>query len=400
MSGARHDVACVLVNYNSGWLCAEAVRSLRAQEFEGKGGAGSLQIVVVDNASPDDQHPALDPLRELDVEVIYHDENAGYGRGMNLGMNRVRARRVLLSNPDVIVLPGALQALVERLDRDPRVGAVGPRGYLDAARFILLPPNDLPSLGLHVAESLGRVHRWIARRAAERRTRRYLAAWQAKEAFDAAMISGFAMFLPADLARRLGPFDPHYPFYFEDADLCRRVRRAGFRLSIEPRAEMIHFFDQSARQFRAEVERKYHASRRRYYRKHYGRLGYALFERMERYAARRAEGGQGWRFFEPEDLGRLGAEPLRLDLPKGEDWVMEIATDPAFLFCGGHLGSGAELPFPRATWDFLEAIRWYVRVLDRQTLLPIRYVTFEKTAPSGGPVGFDRVLAEAGGGGT
>src|SRR5690606_10776760 len=108
VSGApAHDVAAVLVNYNSGALCVEAVRSLRAQSFPG----GRLQIVVVDNASPEDQRAPLAPLADLDVDVVFHDQTLGYGGGMNLGLRRVDARHVLLSNPDVLALDGALDAM-------------------------------------------------------------------------------------------------------------------------------------------------------------------------------------------------------------------------------------------------------------------------------------------------
>lgn len=388
-----NDVACVIVNFNSGWLAAAAVDSLLAQRFEGRaGGQGTLQIVVVDNASPIDQHAALDPLRARGVKVIYHDGNEGYGRGMNLGMHHVDAEFVLLANPDILVLDGALHELLSLLRSDESVGAAGPRGFLDADRFVMLPPNDLPSLPLHLQESLGRVHRGLARRAAMRRTRRALRAWQALQPLEMRMISGFAMFFRTALARRLGPFDPHYPFYFEDADLCRRVRRAGYRVMLQPRARMIHFFDQSARSVRAEVMKKYDVSRDYYYRKFYGDVGHRLYGALNRYAAGRAAGREGWRFHEVEELAPQ-SDPLRIPLAEERDYLMEIATDPAFLFCGGHLGRADQVAIPPRTWAALEATRWYVRVLDPADLSILRYVTFDKATPSTGPVSFTEYLA-------
>ena len=390
-----NDVGVVLVNFNSGWLTASAVASLRAQEFEGRrGGPGRLQIVVVDNQSPTDQRDALEPLKELGVDVVYRDVNDGYGRGMNLGLQRIDAEFCLLANPDILVLDGALDALITLLRRDDSIGAAGPRGYLDADRFILLPPNDLPTLSLHVEESLGRVHRGVARRAAARRTRRYLEAWRADRPLDMRMISGFAMFLRTAFARQLGPFDPSFPFYFEDADLCRRVRAAGKRLVVHPSAEMIHFFDQSARSVREEVMKKYDVSRAYYYRKHYGDGGSLLFDRLNDYASRRAAAGEGWRFSAVDELPPQ-ADPVTVDLGEERDYLMEIATDPAFLFCGGHLGRGASLTFPPRAWGALEATRWYVRLLDPVDRRILRYVTFEKSTSSTGPVSYHDFLAGA-----
>lgn len=392
-----YDVACVLVNYNSGRLCASAVQSLQAQRFRGRdGGPGRLQVVVVDNASPEAQRAHLDPLAGPDVEVCYRTENDGYSGGVNHGVARVDAEFVLIANPDILVLPGALQALVERLRSDPSLGLVGPRGYLDWGRQVLLPPNDLPSLWLHVQESVGRVHRSVARNVAARRSRRYRRAWRAAGPFAVTMISGYAMLLRAALARRLGPFDPRFPFYFEDADLCRRVAGLGLGLAIVPAAEVIHFFDQSARSARAEVARKYDISRAWYYAKHYGRLGAWLFGRLNRYVAA-ARGHLPERHVAGiRDLGGV-ADPPRLEFDcGGGPFVVEIATDPTFLFCGGSLGRGDSFTFGASAWDALETTRWFLRVLRERDLALLHAVTFQKTRSPAAPVDYATFLERAG----
>jgi len=380
-----HEVAAVLVNYNSGDLCVEAVKSLRAQKLD-----GSLQIIVIDNASPIDQRAPLAPLDDLDVDVVFHEQNLGYGGGMNLGMERVDARHVLLSNPDVLLLDGALAAMIARLDAEPDIGVVGPRGFLEPGLFVMLPPNDLPTLRLHVQESLGRGDREIARRASLERTRRFLRTWEANDAHDMQMVSGFGFCMRTDRARALGPFDPEFPFYFEDSDLCRRVRNSGARVVLEPAARMIHFFDRSARTAREEVLRKYDVSRARYYGKHYGPAGVRLLDRMNAWVAEQ-EVADGWKFFEPDELGAV-AEPIEFDVPGGgaeRPWVAEIATDPSFLFCGGHLGDGGAFRFAPTGWNALVPTRWYVRVLARDDLTCLRYVTFEKTTPDAYPASYE-----------
>ena len=388
------DVAAVLLNYNSGALCVSAVQSLLDQRFPGRAGSdGTLQIVVVDNASPRDQRVELDPLLDLGVELIYHDRNDGYSGGMNLGITRVDAKYVLIANPDVLVLGDALKRMLAVLRGDASVGAVGPRGYLDSDRFLLLPPNDLPTLSLHLLASLGRVHRGIAEPAAHRRSRRFLKGWQAQGPFQVGMISGFGMLLPTDLAREMGPFDENYPFYFEDADLCRRLKQAGRRVVIEPRAEMVHYYDQSARSAREEVSRRYLISRDYYYRKHYGRLGSWLFERAEKYADRRSQGTADWRFAPFDRLGDV-EQPVTIDLPEEREFVFELTADPAFLFCGGHCATASSITIGDSAWDLLDPGQWFARLLDVRDLSLIRAVTFDKTTPAAGPRSWDRVRAE------
>ena len=389
------DVAALLLNYNSGALCASAIHSLLDQRFATEdGGPGSLQLVVVDNASPEDQHEHLDPLRDLGVELVYHDRNDGYSGGMNLGMSRVGAKHVLIANPDVLLLPDALERMLALLRSDSSVGMVGPRGFLDPGRFLLLPPNDLPTLSLHIQSSLGRVYQRIARKVAHDRSRRFLKGWLAEEPFEIDMIAGFGMFLPTDLALELGPFDERYPFYFEDADLCRRLRRRGLRIMIEPRAHMVHYYDQSARSVREEVSRKYEISQSYYYRKHYGRLGSWLFRRFGEYAAARASRAEGWGFSKFDDLGAAD-QPVCIELPEERDFVLEITSDPAFLFCGGHRATAAEVTIGRSAWAMLDRGRWFVRLLDTHDLTIIRAVTFEKTTPADGPTSWADVCAGA-----
>ncbi|MFO0980731.1 MAG: hypothetical protein U1E76_03110 [Planctomycetota bacterium] len=77
----------------------------------------------------------------------------------------------------------------------------------------------------------------------------------------------------------MGPFDEDYPFYFEDSDLSRRIRRAGKRCVLLPAAEMVHFYNKSAGQVYEQAMEKHGRSQRVYYRKHYGERGEQLAPR-------------------------------------------------------------------------------------------------------------------------
>src|SRR5262249_11731937 len=151
-------------------------------------------------------------------------------------------------NPDTVPFPGVLATLLAALDGDPRVGAVAPRLWWDETRTLLLPPIPLPTLADMVARGGGRrlagFGDWCSRR---------LARWafrtgHADRTTHLPMLSGAFLLARRRVVDEVGGFDPGFPLYLEDADWCRRVRRAGHRLAYVPAAEVVHRFDQSAQQ--------------------------------------------------------------------------------------------------------------------------------------------------------
>ena len=111
------DIAAVVVNYNAGSVLAECVASLL--------GAGIENLVVVDNGSTDDSLGEL-AARLSHVRVVHTGRNLGYGGGVNRGAGEVGGQLILVCNPDLVVQPGAVTAMADRLQKDQSLGLVGP----------------------------------------------------------------------------------------------------------------------------------------------------------------------------------------------------------------------------------------------------------------------------------
>ena len=219
-------LSAVVVNYNSAGHLVDCVRSLRAD--------GADEVIVVDNASSDRSREALagaDP----DAVWIQTGRNLGFGSAANRGVAAARHDLVAVMNPDAVVEPGALKALVDVLDREPTVAVVGPRvenpdgSWYPSARAFPSLRDALGHAFLHYVSPDNRF------------SRRYkLLDWDRDVAREADWVSGTFMLVRRDAFDEVGGFDEAYFMYVEDVDLCWRLGQAGWRIRYEPAARVIH----------------------------------------------------------------------------------------------------------------------------------------------------------------
>ncbi|MBW3555906.1 MAG: glycosyltransferase family 2 protein [Actinobacteria bacterium] len=227
--GSRHpEVSAVVVNYNARDHLLECVASLRAE--------GVVDVVVADNASVDGSEVAL---RAAHPDVHYHQtgSNLGYGAAANRGAARTDATTgyLLCMNPDAVLEPGSLKALVETLESRGDVGLVGPR--IERPDGTLYPSaRTFPALGDAVGHAfLGLL--WPHNPF----TRRYrMLDWDHAVAADVEWISGACFLIRRTAWEALGGFDETYFMYAEDVDLCWRAGRAGWKVTYEPAARVVH----------------------------------------------------------------------------------------------------------------------------------------------------------------
>jgi GT2 family glycosyltransferase len=130
-----------IINWNSGIRLRTCIESLLAT-------AGSAEILVVDNASGDDSMEMVQGFQNR-VNFIRNSVNRGFAAAINQAFQTTSTPYVLVLNPDIHVLPGALSALEDVLDAHPKAGAAG--GYVNEKYL----PKDLPSPATLVRENLG-----------------------------------------------------------------------------------------------------------------------------------------------------------------------------------------------------------------------------------------------------
>ncbi|MEW6154849.1 MAG: glycosyltransferase family 2 protein [Actinomycetota bacterium] len=218
--------AAVVVNYNARDALVACLASLRSEGVE--------TVVVVDNDSQDGSAEAV-AAADPDARFIATGANLGYGTAANRGVREVDEPYVMVLNPDVVVEPGTVKALVDALERDPRLAVVGPRVeepdgslYPSARRF--------PELGVAAGHAfLGYVaprNRW---------SRAYkLADWDHSHRGEVDWVSGSCLMARRSAYQAVGGFDEDYFMYAEDVDLCWRTWQAGWRVAYEPEGRVVH----------------------------------------------------------------------------------------------------------------------------------------------------------------
>lgn len=284
----------------------------------GPNSEATLQVVVLDNAS-EDATTSLLPSRFPWVQTIFSDENLGFTGGNNRALEAMgfdplppqngegetpdqtgaagqsaavrtsdsnppvgpsprsaaKARFIYFLNPDTELLPGSLWALYNGINEDETIGAIGPQlrytdGVLQSSR------RRFPGLFTGFFESTWLEQIWPR----NPWTRSYhLADWPADARQDVDWLVGAALLVRGEVLTALGGFDPQFFMYSEETDLCRRIKRAGWRVVYDPGAIVIHAEGRSSGQVSAQRHILFNRSKVRYARKWHGPMWADLLRR-------------------------------------------------------------------------------------------------------------------------
>lgn len=243
------DISVLIVSFNTRDLLRQCLSSLREQA-----GRAGIETIVVDNASRDgsaDMAAAEFP----EVRLIRSPVNLGFGNANNRAFEEASGRYLVLLNSDAYLAPGVLDAALQRMDSSPDVGMAGGRligtdgGWQPSARMF-------PSLLNEFIILSGLAYRYPKSRLFGRFDRTW--ADPAEEA-EVDWVPGAFAILRRDLIDRIGFFDPRFFLYYEEVDLCRRIREAGCRIMYWPELVITHLGGESAKTL-SEMDFSSHAS--------------------------------------------------------------------------------------------------------------------------------------------
>lgn len=182
------------------------------------------QVVVVDNFSGDG---SAERIREKfpDLSVIQAPYNGGYAAGMNIGIGRLLAQGmdgILLLTHECELRSDAVERLIDRMEAEPSVAAVGPLlGYLSSREQVYSAGGLLDPVTWETSQI----------RSPER-----ISGWRDREPHRVAWLDGAAMLLRTDALRQAGPLSTAYFMYFEESEYLLRLQSRGWRVECVPTA--------------------------------------------------------------------------------------------------------------------------------------------------------------------
>jgi GT2 family glycosyltransferase len=251
------ELSVVMVNHNDRTHLGECLSSL-TNTVEGI----PFEVIVVDNQSSDGS-PEWLRLNFPRVRLITNTENVGFARGNNQGIRESRGEYILLLNTDTILQSQAVQYLLEELRSNRRIGGVGPALLFDKDRT-QVSFGTKASFFREVFQKLvlNSYYRWRLKKGGDKR--------------EVGWLSAACLLTRRDILEKVDFFDERFFLYFEDIDLCVRIREKGYVLEYLPQAKVYHVGGASTEGLKLFCRYHYRKSQLYFYQKHNSRTALSL----------------------------------------------------------------------------------------------------------------------------
>lgn len=230
--GNKRTISVITLNLNGKSMTEEFIESVLSSDI----GDNNLEIIVVDNGSSDGSQTYL-RRRFPNIILIENKKNSGFAGGNNLGIKRSFGEYLLISNNDIILNKNTFKVLISCLEKNENVAAVGP---------VIIGKNiELKVKRLHTQQGGGvyPLPLWAPygltlnySSYSEKKDANY-----SKEPKYLDMLYGACFMVRRETLKQVGLFDERFnPIYFEETDLCLRMRKRGFKLMYTPDTVVYH----------------------------------------------------------------------------------------------------------------------------------------------------------------
>lgn len=219
-------VSYIIVTYNSSDTIEKCINSILCQESK-----ESFEIIVIDNNSLDDTRPILDNFN-TNIHVIKSNENLGFARANNVAAEIAKGEYLILVNPDAFLDKNAGEEMIKVYGEQKNVAVVG--GKIENATDDIKPFPSMKSLWNTFFEKLERMK-------------------ETKDSFEVPWVCGAFFAIPKQLFVEYKGFDSRFFLYYEETDLCKRLRSDGYKIILNPLAIANHEGGGSAKKVETDL---------------------------------------------------------------------------------------------------------------------------------------------------
>lgn len=212
-----------------------------------------FEIIVVDNQSSDGSDAYLRSIESTQSQIILNDQNIGYGKAMNQGIESAKGTYILLLNPDAILTKESIAKSLEILRKNNECGAVGVRMMDGNGAFLKESKRGYPTLSASFYKITGISNLFPE---SEVFAQYHLGHLKETNNYEVEVLTGAYLMSRTDLIKELGGFDPRYFMYGEDIDLSVAITSAGYYNYYLGETSIIHFKGESTK--RDSVQSTYH----------------------------------------------------------------------------------------------------------------------------------------------
>jgi GT2 family glycosyltransferase len=237
------DISIVIVTWNSEKFISPCLESI----FNSSPNL-DFEVLVVDNNSSDNTLPLVKDNFPT-VKIIENPENLGYAKANNQGINESKGEYVLLLNPDTQLFPETLRLLFDFMEKNQKAGAVGPQ-MLNFDQTIQSSCREFPTFWILFCE-FGFLARIFPQSRLFGKWRMGYFDHQKEREVDQPM--GSALFLRKEALNQVGLLDESFPIFFNDVDLCFRLKKSGWEIRFYPEAKVSHFRGASTKEVKPKM---------------------------------------------------------------------------------------------------------------------------------------------------
>ena len=221
----------LIINYNSTDYTINCIDSIKKAKSP-----HDINVIVVDNCSEDNPTRLFDI--HPDIQLINNKENVGYAKAVNQALKTVEGEFVVILNPDTVIFDGFFSLVLDFIERNTEVAIVGPK-IIENSGTVQGSARRFPTFATSI---FGRRSPFTRLFPNNPFTKREFVSFncEGNKPLEVDWVSGACMVARRSALESVGGFDERFFLYWEDTDLCKRLKDSGWKIIYLPCAAVYH----------------------------------------------------------------------------------------------------------------------------------------------------------------